>query len=121
MYAIIYHLHPLIAIISVTIFNYKFWNLYTQPDYHISHHSRLLSRVTDSLLLLTGVLLAIYRGRGILSATWFDYKLIMIMVYIILGVFATKAPKGGIRSLVFYILSMLAVATIIFLVKIKPF
>ena len=40
---------------------------------------------------------------------------------IILGVFATKAPKGGIRSLVFYILSMLAVATIIFLVKIKPF
>ena len=117
MYAIIYHLHPLIAIISVTIFNYKFWNLYTQPDYHISHHSRLLSRVTDSLLLLTGVLLAIYRGRGILSATW----LIMIMVYIILGVFATKAPKGGIRSLVFYILSILAVATIIFLVKIKPF
>ena len=121
MYAIIYHLHPLIAIISVTIFIYIFWNLYTQPDYHISHHSRLLSRVTDSLLLLTGVLLAIYRGRGILSATWFDYKLIMIMVYIILGVFATKAPKGGIRSLVFYILSMLAVATIIFLVKIKPF
>lgn len=116
MYAIIYHLHPLIAIISVTVFNYKFWNLYTQPDYHISHHSRLLSRVTDSLLLLTGVLLAIYRGRGILSATW----LIMIMD-IILGVFATKAPKGGIRSLVFYILSMLAVATIIFLVKIKPF
>ncbi len=121
MHTIIYHLHPLIAIISVTIFNYKFWNLYTQPNYHISHRSRLLSRVIDSLLLLTGILLAIYRGRGILSAAWFDYKLIMIVVYIILGIFATKAPKGSTRSLVFYILSMLAVAAIIFLVKIKPF
>lgn len=121
MHTIIYHLHPLIAIISVTIFNYKFWNLYAQPNYHISQRARLLSRAIDSLLLFTGILLAIYHGRGILSATWFDYKLIMIVVYIILGIFATKAPRGSMYSLVLYILSMLAVTTIILLVKLKPF
>lgn len=123
METIIYHLHPLIAALSIFIFNYKFWKNYINYEYVISHRSRILSRCVDSLLLLTGVILWICRGFSnlLFDVKWFDFKLLLVVVYILLGNCCLKAQKGSQKSLFFYILAMLSIVLVIFLVKTKPF
>ncbi|MBN3859467.1 hypothetical protein GKC56_02810 [Neisseriaceae bacterium PsAf] len=118
----IHHLHPLLAVISVLTFNYKFWRSYTDYDYEISQRSRIFSRVVDVLLLLTGIILAYGFGSSILfDVKWFDYKLLLVVIYIIMGILCLKSKKGSQASLIFYLLGMIAIAGIIYLVKVQPF
>ncbi|MFH4356152.1 MAG: SirB2 family protein [Neisseriaceae bacterium] len=121
-YDVIHHLHPLIAVSAVLLFNYKFWRTYVDPQYKLPGLLSPISRVFDILILLTGGYLASCKGSTILfDVRWFDFKLLLVIVYIVTGILCLRAPKASSIAIRFYLLAMASVAGIIYLVKVQPF
>ena len=70
----------------------------------LSQHSALkrLSYVNDSFLLAAGITLMILSSQYPLTHHWLGLKLVLLVVYILLGIFALRAGKTLItRSLCF--------------------
>ncbi|MDF1529880.1 MAG: SirB2 family protein [Sedimenticola sp.] len=74
---------------------------------------RRLSQFNDTLLLIAGISLALLSQQYPFIAPWLTAKLIALLVYIILGMYALKWAKSRRNRIYFGLLSLLCVGYII--------
>ncbi len=95
MYMGIKHSHMLLVALSVILFEIRFWGfaLRNKPK------GKLLTvapHVIDTLLLASGLTLAIMAGFSPGNSPWLLYKLVALIGYIGFGIMAMKA-QGSLR------------------------
>ncbi len=106
MYPIVKHFHVILVVSSIALFQFRFWR------YQITRHTtpklmKILPHSIDTLLLISGVFLAVWVGFSPLYADWLLYKLLALLAYIIFGFLAMK--KAGFMRWLGYVLATLAV------------
>lgn len=74
---------------------------------------RWLSYAIDTTLLTAGVLLVVMLPSGMFANGWLTTKLIVLVVYIILGTFALKRGRTPAIRRICYVAALLAYASII--------
>lgn len=106
MYPIVKQIHVWLVLISITLFQFRYWyfKFRAQP---VGQVVRILPHAVDTLLLITGVSLAVLALLNPLVATWLGFKLIALLVYIMAGTLAMK--KTGSTQWASYLLATLAV------------
>ncbi|MBH5328628.1 SirB2 family protein [Eikenella sp. S3360] len=121
MYLIAKHSHLLFVVITVILFNLRFWLRTARPQRPVPKALRILPHLNDTLLLLTGILLlAITRYTPFGNANWLGVKLILVVVYIFLGMFCLKSPPRSGKWWLGYALSMGCLCLIYWLATYKP-
>jgi uncharacterized membrane protein SirB2 len=81
---------------------------------------RILPHINDTLLLLTAIMLAIVTGFYPFVVGWVTLKVVLLVVYIVLGVFALKRGKTKQTRTVFFIAALATILAIFAIAGIKP-
>ena len=113
-------LHHVIIIISLSLFNLRFWLKIWRPDKPLNVWLRYIPHINDTLLLFTGMMLmAITASSPFGNARWLAYKLLLVVVYVVLGFVCTKNPPRSLKSNLAYIAATATVLVIIWLAHCK--
>lgn len=92
-WTIVKQLHVALAVLTAASFSLRgCWMLARSPRLEASV-TRWLPHVIDSLLLLTGLAMAVALSISPFTHSWFAAKLIAIVVYILLGHIALKRAR----------------------------
>jgi uncharacterized membrane protein SirB2 len=109
MYLSLKHSHLLFIIISILLFELRFFLLvFNQPIHKVL---KIIPHINDTLLLITGVSLAVIAGIKPWEQSWVAYKLSALVLYILFGAMALKT--NGYKRMIAFVLATL---TIIFMV-----
>ncbi len=119
-YIILKHLHVTFAVLSLLGFSLRgFWMLKESPMLQ-KKPVRILPHINDTLLLLTAIMLAIVTGFYPFVVGWVTLKVVLLVVYIVLGVFALKRGKTKQTRTVFFIAALATILAIFAIAGIKP-
>lgn len=110
MYTIIKHSHLLFVVISILLFEYRF--LLKMIKKPVGKVLSIVPHVNDTLLLATGITLAIITGFNPLDHAWLATKIITLFFYIGFGMLALKA--NGTKSIIGYVLATTAIVYMLF-------
>lgn len=110
MYAGIKHTHLLLLVISIVLFELRFL-LKVVMKRPLNRFLKITPHVVDTLLLVSGITLAVKAGFLPSEQLWLTVKLIGVLFYIGFGIMALKAE--GKASYIGFILATLSVAYII--------
>lgn len=104
MYPALKHSHALLAVISILLFQFRFWAFAVKARrpgkfYKISPH------VIDTLLLATGITVAVLVGFTLGNSPWLLTKIVALFFYVGFGVLAMRG--GGQKRWLGYILATL--------------
>ncbi len=106
MYPIIKHTHIILVLLSVVLFQFRYWLFkvrHKTPPVAI----KIMPHVLDTLLLVSGISLAWLAGFTPFNSMWLLTKLLALVIYIVAGTWAMKAD--GRRQWSAYIVATLAV------------
>lgn len=121
MYPFIKHTHMLFVALTIVLFNLRFWLRTKQPEKPLPLVLRVLPHFNDSLLLFSGMLMMQIARWPLFGATnWLGTKLILVLAYIIVGVFCMRSQPNSGKWWALYAAAMLIVATIVYLARYKP-
>ncbi|MCW8125554.1 SirB2 family protein [Microbulbifer halophilus] len=114
------HLHIALAVVSVGLFALRFCA--RQVDATFVHRLRVkvAPHLIDTLLLASGVALAVLYRLSPLETHWLLVKLLLLVGYIGAGMGAMKAADGG-RRFFYGLLALCFVAGVVFMAVLKPF
>lgn len=119
-YLILKHLHVTFAVLSLLGFSLRgFWMLKESPMLQ-KKPVRILPHINDTLLLLTAIMLAVLTGFYPFVTGWVTLKVILLVVYIVLGVFALKRGKTRQSRTVFFVAALATIIAIFAIAGIKP-
>lgn len=119
-YPHIKHLHLLFILISVSLYNGRFWHRIRQPENQFPLLLRVLPMINDTLLLTSGItMIYIAKWSPFGSAAWLGWKLLFLLVYIFLGVLSMLQGARRWRAYAFYGAAMLMILLIIGLARCK--
>ncbi|AVP98171.1 invasion activity up-regulator [Ahniella affigens] len=112
-YMMIKHAHMASAMLSVLIFALR--GAAVLAGSKLGNHAlaRRLSMGLDTCLLVFGVWLVVLLGLNPVAVPWLGVKLLLLVVYIVLGVFALKRAASWRGKLLCYI-AALTTAVVIF-------
>lgn len=119
--ALVKHLHVWLVVLSVGGFMLRFiWSQKNSP-YLQQKWVKVAPHILDTFLLLSGVSLALLYRLSPFQVHWLGAKLVLIVVYIIIGYIALKSPLSKPARQVAACLAMGTVFGIIYLAVNKPF
>lgn len=97
----------MLVLMTFMLFNLRFGLRFALPDKALPKPLRIVPHINDTFLLASGVwLIFLTRKIPFVSASWLGIKLIILVLYVLLGACALKsAPRTG-KSLVSYALAM---------------
>lgn len=81
-----------VCITAVLFLTRFFWMLSESPRRNASW-VKIVPHVNDSLLLISGITLAVMLGQYPLAQAWLTMKLLAVLVYIVLGSIALKRGR----------------------------
>jgi uncharacterized membrane protein SirB2 len=110
MYLGLKHSHLLFIIISILLFELRFFLLVFNKPIHRA--LKIIPHINDSLLLITGVSLAVIAGIKPWEQSWLAYKLIALVFYIVFGAMALKT--SGSKRMIAFVLATVAILFMIF-------
>ncbi len=110
MYPIVKHFHVILVITSITLFQYRYW-IYQVKKRNTPKAMKILPHCMDTLLLISGITMAVWIGLSPLQVDWLLYKLLALLVYIIFGMLAMK--KTAMAQWLSYVAATLAVVYMI--------
>lgn len=119
-YLMLKHLHVTFAVLSLLGFSLRGYWMLTESAWLQKKPVKILPHINDTLLLLTALMLAVVTGLYPFAVGWVTLKLILLVVYIVLGTFALKRGKTKQARTVFFIASLATIITIFLLAIIKP-
>ena len=114
MYPIVKQSHVILVITSIFLFQFRYWRYQVQgnPSHLLI---KIAPHVIDTLLLLSGVALAVLAGFSPNNSPWLMAKLIALLAYIIFGMLAMKKSGsiqwGGYFIATLAVFYMISVAT----------
>lgn len=114
------HLHITLAAISVAFFALRFCARQMDAAFMRRLWVKVAPHLVDTLLLVSGVALAVLYRLSPLEAHWLPVKLLLLLGYIGAGMGAMKAANGRLRA--FYgLLALCFVAGVVSMAVLKPF
>lgn len=101
MYGGIKHIHLLFVALSILLFELRFFlKVFNKPQ---ARALKIIPHINDTLLLISGISLAIMAGLKPWEHSWLGFKIVALIGYI--G-FATMALKtNGMKSMIGYIIA----------------
>lgn len=121
MYLIVKHSHLVFVVITVVLFNLRFWMRTILPSRPVPKVLRFVPHINDTLLLFTGMMLmTITRYVPFGNADWLGVKLILVVLYVLVGMFCLKSPPRSAKWWIGYALSIDCLCTIYWLATYKP-
>lgn len=122
MFAAVKHSHLLFVIITLILFNLRFWLAVCRPEKGIPKILKILPHINDTALLFTGLWLMHITGwTPFGNAVWLGWKLVFVLLYILTGMRALKAVPRSKTAWVAYFAACFCIAAVICLVRFKPF
>ena len=120
MYLAIRTIHIACALLSLSGFALRgYWMLRASPL--LQHKlTRVLPHIIDSALLLSAIVLVLMSGFYPLATSWINIKLVLLVVYILLGTIALKRGKSPRVRAVAFVLSLITLAAIFATAIVKP-
>ncbi|TDR20413.1 SirB2 family protein [Marinicella litoralis] len=112
MYPIVKQFHVILVIISIAFFQIRYWRFQVmgKPS---QTWLKILPHGIDTLLLLTGLWVAIISGFTPMNSPWLMVKLLALLVYIGFGALAMK-KSGGLQFFSY----LLASLTVIYMISV---
>ncbi|WP_250458653.1 SirB2 family protein [Microbulbifer litoralis] len=114
------HLHITLAAISVTFFALRFCARQADAAFMRALWARVAPHLIDTLLLASGVALALIYRLSPLETHWLLVKLSLLVGYIGAGMIAMKAADSG-RRLIYASLALCFVVGMVWMAVFKPF
>ncbi len=113
--------HLFFVVTTFVLFNLRFGLRLALPHKPLPRFLHILPHINDTLLLLSGIsLIIITHYIPFENANWLGLKLILLVVYIVIGAIALKSvPRSG-RSLMTYVLALLCFLSMALLADFKP-
>jgi len=110
MYAGIKHAHMLFITISILLFEYRYFRKVFNK--HSGKFLKIFPHVNDTLLLITGISLAVIAGIKPWEQPWLAAKIMALFLYIGFAMMALKS--SGKKSILGYILATAAFIFMLF-------
>jgi len=102
-------LHVSTVIFTIGFFTLRFVWMLNRSRLFNHRWVRLISQTNDSLLLVAGIALVVMSQQYPFAAPWLTAKLVALLLYIMLGMFAFKWA-GSRRNRIFFGISALIIA-----------
>jgi uncharacterized membrane protein SirB2 len=109
LYPALLHLHRACVAASIILFMARGLGVAAQQGWPLQARWRYLSVAIDVLLLVAGVSLWVFLGLHPLQQTWLGVKLVLLVVYIVLGSFALKRARTHGQRLAFFVAALAVV------------
>lgn len=113
LYPDIWPIHVTAVILSGTIFLIRGVAIQTQARWPMTRPVRYLSYTVDTVLLAAGVTLVVILPHAMFANGWLNVKLVLVVVYILLGTLALKRARGIAWRRVCLVAALCIYATII--------
>lgn len=113
------HLHVTLAVVSVTFFILRFLGRQVEARFVHARWVKTSPHLIDTLLLLSGIGLAVLYRLSPLQAPWLEAKLVLILGYICAGIGAMKAADATGRMLC-GLLALCLVGGVVLMAVLKP-
>lgn len=111
------HIHMTLAIITILGFLIRSVLLFKQsPSLH-KKWIKITPHIVDTLLLASGITLWV-TWYGAVSMPWLNFKILMIVAYIVFGIITFKAQGKALRSVAFA-LAIISFTTILYVARTK--
>ncbi|WP_233496503.1 SirB2 family protein [Corallincola holothuriorum] len=118
-YMMLKHLHMTFAVLSIFLFVFRFFLQQFAVGMASAKWLKILPHVNDTCLLLTAALLAIALQQYPLSDAWLTEKVLLLVVYIVLGLFALKLGKTATIKRISFVLAVATFGFILYLARSK--
>ena len=118
-YLFVKYSHQIFVTITILVFNIRFFLLWRHPDKPLAGFWKALPHLNDTMLLFTGLWLMKITHFSPFNAPWLGMKILLLLVYIVLGMIMMRSRPRSLKFYIVYVLSMSCVATIVFLAKTK--
>lgn len=112
-YPAIRHVHILAVILSGSLFALRGIGMLMQSRWHQAPGVRYLSYSIDTVLLTAAMLLVVILPAAMFANHWLSVKLVLIVVYVVLGVFALRRGRTTRIRTVCYFAALLVFAAIV--------
>jgi uncharacterized membrane protein SirB2 len=107
------HLHMTCVALSGSLFVLRFiWRLQASSLLQ-KKWAKIAPHVIDTCLLLSAITLAVIAGINPIEQTWLGAKVIALVLYIVLGMFAIKRAKSKTGQIISFVLASLVFGYII--------
>lgn len=113
LYLPLLSLHHLAVTASIALFVTRGLGVMALQAWPMRPLWRRLSVVIDTVLLSAGVSMWAMAGYNPLVQTWLGMKLLLLLVYIVLGSFALKRGRTRTLRAVFFVLALSVVLTMV--------
>jgi len=110
--------HITTALLSISLFLFRAAYLLQQGP--IPRPMRYLPHINDSLLFALGVWMLWYSQASLAQMQWLQLKLVLIVVYILLGMYSLKWARGPRQRLLGVVLAVFTFGLVVSLAINKP-
>ncbi|WP_107855625.1 SirB2 family protein [Neisseria weaveri] len=120
-YLMVKHSHVFFVVVTVVLFNLRFWLKAARPDKPLPGILKVLPHLNDTMLLFTGLWLMKITGfMPFGNANWLGMKIVLLIAYIFLGALALKAQARSVKSVSGYAAATACIAVIAYMALYKP-
>ena len=105
-YPLVKTIHLLSIVFSLSLFAARWLGVLTHAGWAMQRHTRLASVAIDTVLLSAGVALWVLGGWHPWHSPWLGAKLLVLVVYVLLGTWALKRAHSRQGHLVFGLLAL---------------
>ncbi|GEA07703.1 SirB family protein [Alteromonas sp. KUL42] len=106
MYMMAKHLHLTAVALSILFFVFRF--IWSQFDAQALSKKwvKILPHVIDTILLASAIWLCVILSQYPFANAWLTFKLIGVVLYIVLGLFALKRAKSTVGRWAFFVAAL---------------
>ena len=106
MYMMAKHLHLTAVALSILFFVFRF--IWSQFDTQALSKKwvKILPHVIDTILLASAIWLCVMLSQYPFANAWLTFKLIGVVLYIVLGLFALKKAKSTVGRWAFFVAAL---------------
>ena len=119
-YLLFKNLHMTCAVLTLLGFSLRGYWMLTESAMLQKKAVKILPHIIDTLLLLSAVMLVILTGFYPFVVGWVTLKLLLLVLYVVLGTFALKRGKTKQSRTIFFLASLVTVLAIFAIAAIKP-
>lgn len=113
------HIHMSLAVLTILGFLLRSFWLFTQNPTLQKKLVKIIPHIVDTLLLASGITLMVLTRQYPPTFSWITIKIILIVLYIVFGIFMFRAADKKSQGL-FFTLAIASIGTILFLAINKP-
>ena len=120
-YQLVKHIHITTAVLSLLGFALRGWWMINENQLLNRKLVKILPHINDTLLLTTAIFLSLMSGLYPFAQGWLGAKVILLVGYIVAGIFALKRGKTRQSRLIAFVIALLCILSIFGLAVYKPF